>query len=154
MPLPWHLLVWVRRKYGLHDPESLIVILRLLELLIEDDVLAGELESGREEVVLIGLLLVILLIQSTFELLQVLVEHVLAAELVPTSEVIDAHVGQDAVLLEHPVHLFLLAPDYVPVVIPRLLPLPVDETVVYAVLECCLELYARTESNHIYGGVG
>lgn len=67
---------------------------------------------------------------------------------------VDLHVWQDTVLLEHPVHLLLLAPDYVPVVLPRLTPLAVDESVVYAVLESRLELYAPAESHTPYGGVG
>lgn len=47
--------------------------------------------------------------------------------------------------LEHPIYLFFFAPDNVPVVIPGLLPLSVDEAVVYAVLEGGLELYAASE---------
>lgn len=111
-------------------------------------------EGGWEKIVLVGLLLVVLFIEGALELLEVLVEHVLAAELVPAAEVVDAHVRQDAVLLEHPVHLLLLAPDDVPVVLPRLLPLPVHEPLVHAVLERRLELYAAPECHTPYGGVG
>ena len=50
-------------------------------------------------------------------------------------------------LFEHPIHLLLLAPDDVPVIVPRLLPLPVHETVVYAVLESGLELNTASESS-------
>lgn len=54
-------------SYGFHDPEDLAVVLRLLELFVEDDVFAGQLEGGRQEVVLVGFL-VILLVESPFEL--------------------------------------------------------------------------------------
>ena len=131
-------------RYWLHDPEDLAVVLRLLELFVEDDVFAGQLEGGRQEVVLIGLL-VILLIESAFELLEVLVEHVLPAEFEPPSEVVDPHVRHDTMLLEHPVHLLLLAPDDVPVIVPGLPPLTTHEAVVDAVLEGSLELYGRAE---------
>lgn len=141
-------------SYGFHDPEGAVIVLGAFELLVEDDVFAGELEGGGEEVVLIGLLLVVLLVESAFVLLEVLVEHILAAEFVPAAEVVDAHVGQDAVLLEHPVHLLLLAPNHVPVLLPRLLPLPTHEPVVHAVLERRLELYVAPALHLMYGGFG
>lgn len=62
--------------------------------------------------------------------------------------------GKDAVLFEHPIYLFLLAPDDVPVIVPCLLPLTVEETVVNAVLEGGLELYAAADYHRPYGGVG
>lgn len=58
---------------------------------------------------------------------------------------VDPHVRHDAMLLEHPVYLLLLAPDDVPIVVPGLLPLTTREAVVYAVLEGGLELYGRAE---------
>lgn len=105
------------------------------ELLVEDDVLAGE-EVGRgQEVVLIRLLFIILFIECSLVLFQVFIEHVLAAELVPAAIVVDPHVREDAVLLENPVDLLLLAPDNIPVVVPGLLPLTILETIVDAVFE-------------------
>jgi hypothetical protein len=65
--------------YWFHDPECLVIVLSFLELLIKDDVFAGELEGGREEVVLVGLLFVVLLVEVPLELLEVLVEHIFAA---------------------------------------------------------------------------
>ena len=126
----------------------------LLKFLIKDDVFAGELEGGGEEVVFVGLLLVVLLVEVPLELLEVFIEHVLAAELVPSSEVVYLHVGQDAVPLEYPVHLFLLAPDYIPVVVPSLLPLSIDEPIVDAVFESSFEFDARPALLIVYGGVG
>jgi hypothetical protein len=140
--------------YWFHDPESLIIVLSFLELLIKDDVFAGELEGGREEVVLVGLLLVVLLVEVPLELLEVLVEHILAAELIPSSEMIDPHVGQDTMPLKYPVHLFLLAPNYIPVIIPSLLPLSIYESIVNAIFESSFEFYARPESPISYGCVG
>jgi hypothetical protein len=140
--------------YWFHDPKCLVIILSFLELLIKDDVFAGELEGGREKVVLVGLLLVILLVKVPFELLEVLVEHIFAAELVPSSEMIDPHMGQDAMPLKYPVHLLLLTPNYVPVVVPCLLPLSIYEPVVHTIFECGFEFYARPESPIRYGCVG
>ena len=79
--------------YWFHDPEGLIVILSLFELLIKDDVFARKLEGGREKVVLVGLFFVVLLVEVPFELLEVLIQHIFAAELIPSSEMIDLHVG-------------------------------------------------------------
>lgn len=58
---------------------------------------------------------------------------------------VDLHMRQDAMLLKHPVYLLLLAPDYVPVILPGLLPLAVHESIVDAVFEGCFELYAGAE---------
>ncbi len=126
----------------------------LLKFLIKDDVFAGELEGGGEEVVFVGLLLVVLLVEIPLELLEVFIEHVLAAELVPSSEVVDFHVGQYAMPLEYPVHLFLLAPDDIPVVVPSLLPLSIDEPIVDAVFESGFEFDAGPALLIVYGGVG
>jgi hypothetical protein len=124
------------------------------ELLVKDNVFTGELESGRQEIVFLRLLFVVLLIKVPFELLEVLIEHVFAAEFVPASEMIDPHVREDTVLLEHPVYLLLFAPDNVPVVVPRLLPLAVDETVVHAVFKGGFEFDAAAKWGMDYGGVG
>jgi hypothetical protein len=43
MPLPWHLEVWINSEmYWLHDPEAFGLVLVALELLVEDDVFAGQ----------------------------------------------------------------------------------------------------------------
>ena len=67
---------------------------------------------------------------------------------------VDAHVGHDAMLLEHPLHLLLLAPDDVPVILPRLPPLSPREPVVDAVLEGGLEFDGRAEWKGGYGCSG
>lgn len=146
MPLPWHLEVWLGQEYWLHDPEGTGVVLGLLELLVEDHVFTRQQERRWQEVVLVRLLLVVLLVQSSLVLLQVLVQHVFPAQLEPASEVVDAHVGQDTMFFEDPVDLFLLTPDDVPVVVPGLPPFPVLESFVHCVLERSLELYVRTIS--------
>ena len=79
--------------YRFHDPKCFIIILSLFELFIEDDVFAGELEGGRKKIILIRLLFIILFIERTLKFLEVLVEHVLAAELIPPAKVIDFHMG-------------------------------------------------------------
>lgn len=53
------------------------IILGPLELLVEDNVLTGEEEVVVQEVVLVGLLLIVLLVEAPLELFEVLVEHVL-----------------------------------------------------------------------------
>ena len=111
-------------------------------------------ESGREEVVLVALLLVVLLVQSSLVFFQVFVELVLAAQLVPPSEMVDFHVGEHSVPLEHPVDLFLLAPDEVPVIIPGLSPLPVGQCVVDTVLKTGFELNVGASWGQEYGGLG
>lgn len=67
---------------------------------------------------------------------------------------VDPHVRHDAMLLEHPVHLLLLAPDDVPVILPGLPPLAPHEAVVDAVLEGRLELDGRAEWEEAYGCSG
>lgn len=86
-----------------------------------------------------------MLIKVAFELLKILVKHVLPAKFIPPSKMIDLHMWQDAMLLKHPVYLLLLAPDDVPVIVPGLLPLSVHEAIVDAVFESCLELDAAAE---------
>jgi hypothetical protein len=68
--------------------------------------------------------------------------------------VIDFHVRQNAMLLEDPVDLLLLAPDDVPVVVPGLLPLSIDKPIVDAVFKSGFEFYTAAESSINYGGVG
>ena len=132
--------------YRFHYPEWPVVILGLLELLVEDDVFTGEQEGRRQEIILVWLLLVVLLVEGPLEFFEVFVEHVLTTELVPASEVVDLHVGKDAVLLEDPVDLLFLAPDDIPVIVPALPPLSVLEGIVNAVFERCLELHVCSES--------
>ena len=61
---------------------------------------------------------------------------------------------KDTVLLVDPVHLLLFAPDHVPVIVPSLLPLPVDESLIYCILESGFELDAVAASQIVYAGVG
>lgn len=67
---------------------------------------------------------------------------------------VDPHVREDAVLLENPVDLFLLAPDNIPVVVPGLLPLTVLEAIVDAVFERGFEFYIGPRYLKRYGGFG
>lgn len=140
-------------SYWFHYPEALAVVLVALELFVKYDVFAGQLIGRGKEVVLVGLL-VVLLVESPLVLLEVLVEHVLATELIPASEVVDTHAWQNAVPLEHPIHLLLLAPHHVPVVVVSLFPLTPHETFVHAVFETGLELYAASMSRMQYGCTG
>lgn len=78
--------------YGLHDPKALPIRL-LLEFFRKYDVLAGEEIGGRQEVIFARLLFIILFVEASLIFLQVLVEHVLPAELVPPSKMVDPHVG-------------------------------------------------------------
>lgn len=48
--------------YRFHDPKHFVIVLGALELLEEDDVLSWELEGGREEIVLVWFLFIVLLI--------------------------------------------------------------------------------------------
>lgn len=116
----------------------------LLELLVEDDVFAGKLERRRQEIILIRFL-IILFIESPFELLEIFVEHVLPAEFEPPSKVIDPHMRHDAMLLKRPIYLLLLAPDDVPIIVPGLLPLSAHKPIVDAVLEGRFESYGGAE---------
>lgn len=114
--------------------------MRFFELLVEDDILAGELECCWEEVILIGLLFVVLFVETTLVFFKVFVKHIFAAELVPASKMVYFHVRQDSVFLEYPIDLFFLAPDHVPVIIPRLPPLSIGERIVDAVFESGFKL--------------
>jgi len=129
-------------------------MLGTLELLVEDDILAGKQECGGQEVVLIRLFLVVLLVECSLIFLQVFVEHVLSAELVPASEMVDLHMRQYAMLFKDPVDLFLLAPDSIPVLVPGLLPLSVLEGIIDAVFEGGLKLDVGAASEGKYGGFG
>jgi hypothetical protein len=51
-----------------------------------------------------------LLVETTLVFLEVLAEHVLATELMPSPEMVYPHVWQHTVSLENPINLFLLAP--------------------------------------------
>jgi hypothetical protein len=93
------------------------------------------LESGWQEVVLIGLLSVVLLVESSFVLFEIFIEHILATQLVPSSEMVDPHMRQYSMLLEYPIHLLLLAPDYIPIFVPCLLPLSVLKSIIDAIFE-------------------
>ena len=91
---------------------------------MKDDILAGQKEGCREEVILATLLLVILLIEPPFEFFEILIEHILPAQLLPAPEVVDSHMGEDPVALEHPVDLLFIAPHHVPVIIICFSPVP------------------------------
>lgn len=86
------------------------------ELLIEDDVLAGEEEGRGEEVILVGLFAVALLFEVPFEFFEVFIEHVLPAEFGPASEVVDFGVGVESVFFEDPVDLLFFAPHNIPII--------------------------------------
>jgi hypothetical protein len=67
---------------------------------------------------------------------------------------VDLHMGEDAMFFVHPIYLLLLTPDYVPVVIPCLLPLAIYKTLVYGIFEGCFELDVAPEWPISYGGFG
>jgi len=64
---------------------------------------------------------------------------------------IDAHMGEDPVLLKNPIYLLLFAPNDIPIVIPSLLPLPVCEPIINCIFECRFELDVAAESKMTYG---
>lgn len=53
---------------------------------------------------------------------------------------VDFHVGEHPVALEHPVDLLLLTPHHVPIIVISFPPLPSRQGFVHAVLEVGLEL--------------
>jgi hypothetical protein len=59
-----------------------------------------------------------------------------------------------AMSLEDPINLLLLAPDYIPVIVPCLLPLSARKSIIYGVLEGGLKLDICAESKSAYGGLG
>jgi hypothetical protein len=61
---------------------------------------------------------------------------------------------QYAIFLEYPIDLLLFTPDDIPVIVPSLLPLTVDEAVVDCVFKGCFELDGGTVWSICYGGVG
>ena len=61
------------------------------KLLEKDDVFAWEVEGGRKEVVLVTFFLVVLLIESSLVLFEVFVELILAAQFLPSPEMVDLH---------------------------------------------------------------
>jgi hypothetical protein len=67
---------------------------------------------------------------------------------------IDLHIGQDAMLLEDPIYLLLLAPHQIPIIIPGLLPLPTHQAIVDAVLEGSFKLDGGSSSFENYGAMG
>lgn len=95
-----------------------------------------------------------MLVETSLEFFEIFVEHILSAELIPSSEVVDLHIGQDAMLLEDPVDLLFFAPHEVPVIIPGLLPLSANQTVVDAIFEGGFELYGGSSSFKNYGLTG
>lgn len=96
------------------------------EFFVKDDVFAGHEERCGEEVVLSRLSTLPLLVQSALELLQIFAKHVFAAELSPSSKVVDLGPHLQAVLLVDPVDLLLLTPHDVPVISISFLPLAGD----------------------------
>lgn len=95
-----------------------------------------------------------MLFEVALELLEILIEHVLAAQFVVAPEVVDFGGGRHPVLLIDPVHLLLLAPYEVPVFALRLLPLPVRETPIHTVPERRLKLDVRPALHSFYGWLG
>ena len=115
-------------------------MLVLFELLEENDIFAGHEKGGGQEIILVGFLRVSLLIEPSLVFLEILAECILAAELIPASEVVDFGLVQDS-LFEHPIYLLLLAPHHVPVVSFNLSPLPGNERLVNAISERCFKFY-------------
>lgn len=131
--------------YRLHDPYGPLVFCSLFELLEEDHVLTGHEIRNGEEVVLAAFLHVALLLQVPLELFEILVEHILAAELVVAPEVVNSAGRCHAVLLVNPVDLLLLAPNQIPVVALSLAPLSVEQPAENAVAKGRLELDVGAE---------
>jgi len=95
-----------------------------------------------------------LLIESSFKLFKIFIEHVFAAELKPASEMVDSHGLQHTMSFEDPVDLLFITPHHIPIVVISLLPLSLRQRLMYTVLEVGFELYVRTKLNMLYGGFG
>lgn len=74
-----------------HDPQSFAIVLGAFELLVKNDVFAGKEEGGGQEIVLIGLLFVVLLIESSFVFFQIFIEHIFSAQFEPSSKMVNFH---------------------------------------------------------------
>jgi len=70
-----------------------------------------------------------LLIEVSFVLFKIFIEHVLSAQLIPTSKVVDSHSGQHSVFLKNPVYLLFIAPHHVPIIVISLFPLPINKSI-------------------------
>jgi hypothetical protein len=66
-------------NYGFHNPKRFAIVLSPFVLFVEDDIFAGQLESSWQKVILVRLLLVVLLVKSTFIFFQIFVKHIFAA---------------------------------------------------------------------------
>lgn len=115
-------------------------MLVLFELLEEYYVLAGHQVCGRQKIILVRLLSVTLLVESSFKLLEIFTERVLAAQLVPASKVVNFGLRDEPMLLEHPVDLLFFAPHHIPVIGLDFSPLAPLQGFVDTVAEGCLEL--------------
>lgn len=148
MPLPWHFEVYIKDKqYRFHDPQcASLILLILFELLKKDHVLARHEEGGGQKIVLIRLLDIALLIQTSFKLLQILTKRILPTQLIPAPKMINLSLREESMFLKNPVNLLLLTPHNIPIISLHFSPFPSHQAFVHAVPERCLEFYGRSVS--------
>jgi len=76
-----------------------------------------------------------LFLEITLKFFKIFIEHVLAAEFIPASEMVDFHSGQHSMFFEDPINLLFLAPHHIPVIIICLFPLSLDKSLKNAIFE-------------------
>ena len=85
-----------------------------------------------------------MLLEISFKLFQVFIEHVLPAEFSPSSEVVHFGLRLESVFFENPVNLLFFAPHNIPIIAIDFLPLSVGDRFVHTVPEGSFELDVRS----------
>jgi len=67
---------------------------------------------------------------------------------------VNFHMGKNTMLFVNPIYLLLLAPNYIPVSLPSLFPLPANKTIIYCIFEGGFEFDITPEWDMTYGGIG
>jgi hypothetical protein len=67
---------------------------------------------------------------------------------------VNFHVRKNAIFLKDPIYLLFLAPDDIPIIIPRLLPFPIYESIINCVFKGGLEFDIGAEWLIYYEGLG
>lgn len=126
----------------LHDPYVSFLINGLIffKFISENNILGREDEGGGVKIVGLGLSLFSLSLQVLFMLFQISNKHILAAELVEISKMVDPLVGEQPLLIQLINELFL-APNDIPVIAFSPLISFLLKSIINAVGEISFELY-------------
>lgn len=126
----------------LHDPYVSFLVngLILFKFISENNILGREDEGGGVKIVGLGLSLFSLSLQVLFMLFQISNKHILAAELVEISKMVDPLVGEQPLLIQLINELFL-APNDIPVIAFSPLISFLLKSIINAVGEISFELY-------------